>query len=172
MILFSYFFPIKIESESVERKKDLKSENDTDTSFCDLKGSSEVFNSSNILKFSIENLLNDVSSFKNFESKKSRKKIYEYFQEEEEIEFKMMDLLPNVCEKFEQFNSTANDLNESLHDNLEKKFPIVERTQANSSECSLFISESKSKEFFLKKKSLDTCLNSLMKLSSSSSSEK
>lgn len=130
-----------------------------------------MIDSSSILKFSIENLLNDVSSFRDFEIKKSRKKVYEYFQDEHEIQLKTRYPLPNKCEHFDLLNSNVNDLNESLQDNLLNNNLIGDR-YLNSSECNLLIDESKSKSLILKKKSLDTCLNTLMKLSSSSSFEK
>lgn len=122
--------------------------------------STELLNSSAILKFSIENLLNDVDSIRNFESKKSRKKIYEYFQDEGEIELKAMGPLASNI-------SNLNFLSDSIQDDLKK-----EKNHTSSNESSPLISGPKSKSFIYKKRSLDTCLNSLMKLSSSSSFEK
>lgn len=154
----------------LERKKEINSQCDIDTSFCDINKYNELMlNSSSILKFSIENLLNDVDSIKDFEIKKSRKKVYEYFQEKQAIQLKTMCSLPKKCQYFDCLNSTVNDLNESLQDNLLKNSP---EEKLNLSECNLSMDKSKSKAVMFKKKSLDTCLNTLMKLSSSPSSEK
>ncbi|CAF0784315.1 unnamed protein product [Brachionus calyciflorus] len=182
--------PVEIKCEKL-----IKSEPDYQSPFCDeLESSSfklcEKYQKSSILKFSIENLLHDVNTTRRFDhNKKIKKKVYEYFEDKTQTNAKSFGHIQNeiLLERYKSNINTyrSNNNNSSLESDFDasreelssekdtpKKEPQFYSDLKKEIETTETVKCAKTKIFISKKRSLNFCLNSLLKLSSSSSSDK